>query len=173
MVAGQYHSNMANVTEISQFDAGIYQLEITDVVEGGALGVDNYQAKGLANRTRWLYDQIVALFKFAPKNRGYFTGLDVGASVGSLGVSGNITSAIASESGNNTLVLVTMQNSMGNTNYKVKIDIESLSASIYSDNNISAPIFRKISATQFQFGIREFASEGQNLRIHLEVISLD
>jgi len=49
---------MANVTELSQFDSGIYQLETTDPVEGGASGVSNFQAKGLANRTRWLKDQI-------------------------------------------------------------------------------------------------------------------
>ena len=164
---------MANLTETSTWESGIYQLETTDSVEAGAGGIANEQARLLGNRTKWLRDQIIALFKFAPKNRGYFTGLDVGQSTGSLVVSGNIISAVASESGNNSSVLVTMQNSMGNTNYKVKIDIESLSGSIYTDNTISAPIFKKVSATQFQVGIREFASEGQDLKIHLEVISLD
>lgn len=49
---------MANVTETSNFDEGIYQLETTDPVEGGALGIANRQAKGLANRTRWLRDNL-------------------------------------------------------------------------------------------------------------------
>jgi len=53
---------MANVTEISQFDTGIYQLEITDPVEGGPGGISNAQAIGLANRTRWLKDNAIAYF---------------------------------------------------------------------------------------------------------------
>jgi hypothetical protein len=52
---------MANVTENSVFDAGIYQLETTDPVEGGSLGIANAQAKGLANRTRWLFDAIAVI----------------------------------------------------------------------------------------------------------------
>lgn len=45
---------MANLTEEENYDAGIYQLELTDPVEGGPDGIDNAQAKGLANRTAWL-----------------------------------------------------------------------------------------------------------------------
>lgn len=52
---------MANVTEIAQFDSGVYQLETTDPVQGGASGVANTQAKALANRTQWLKQQ--ATFK--------------------------------------------------------------------------------------------------------------
>ena len=49
---------MANLTETSQWVNGIYQLEITDPVEGGAGGVSNLQAKQLGDRTKWLKDQI-------------------------------------------------------------------------------------------------------------------
>ena len=52
---------MANVTETAQWDAGVYQLETTDLVQGGAAGVSNNQAKNLANRTVWLKQQ--ATFK--------------------------------------------------------------------------------------------------------------
>lgn len=52
---------MANVPESSSFEAGIYQLETTDQVLGGEDGVSNTQAKQLANRTRWLKDQVDAL----------------------------------------------------------------------------------------------------------------
>jgi hypothetical protein len=52
---------MANLPEVSSFDAGIYQIETTDPVLGGPSGVTNLPAKNLANRTRWLKDQIDAL----------------------------------------------------------------------------------------------------------------
>jgi hypothetical protein len=45
---------MANVTESTTWENGIYQLETTDPVLGGANGVANVQAKQLANRTRYL-----------------------------------------------------------------------------------------------------------------------
>lgn len=48
---------MANVPESSAFDAGIYQIETADPVLGGVNGIANAQAKGLANRTKYLYDQ--------------------------------------------------------------------------------------------------------------------
>jgi hypothetical protein len=53
---------MANLPEISEFTAGIYQLEITDPVEGGPSGVSNSQAKALANRTKWLKDNAIGYF---------------------------------------------------------------------------------------------------------------
>lgn len=164
---------MANVTEVSQFDAGIYQLEITDVVEGGTLGVDNYQAKGLANRTRWLYDQIITLFKFSPKNRGYFTGLDIGNSSGSLARSGDVTSVSVTSTSGNSFITVNLANSMENTNYIVESSVQSLGASMDADNDISKGVFKPISATQFQIAFREIDGQVQNLRVHIKVISLD
>jgi hypothetical protein len=52
---------MANLVEIDQWDAGIYQLETADPVEGGVNGVDNKQAKSLANRTLYLKNLIAGL----------------------------------------------------------------------------------------------------------------
>ncbi|WP_429139262.1 glycine-rich domain-containing protein [Aeromonas veronii] len=49
---------MANVPETPSFDAGIYQIETTDPVLGGVNGIANAQAKGLANRTAFLKQQI-------------------------------------------------------------------------------------------------------------------
>ncbi len=49
---------MANVTETPSYDAGIYQIETTDPVLGGPSGIANAQAKGLANRTAFLKQQI-------------------------------------------------------------------------------------------------------------------
>lgn len=49
---------MAALTETEQWEQEIYQLETTDPVEGGPNGVDNRQAKELANRTKWLKGKI-------------------------------------------------------------------------------------------------------------------
>lgn len=45
---------MANLTETTTWENGIYQIETTDPVLGGANGIANIQAKQLANRTKWL-----------------------------------------------------------------------------------------------------------------------
>lgn len=52
---------MANLEEISQWEAGVYQIETTDPVVGGPNGTSNVQGKQLGNRTRYLKDQIDAL----------------------------------------------------------------------------------------------------------------
>jgi len=45
---------MANLPETEEWVAGIYQLETTDPVMGGADGIDNQQAKQLLARLNWL-----------------------------------------------------------------------------------------------------------------------
>lgn len=49
---------MANLPESATYDAGVYQLELTDPVQGGPTGVSNTPLKNLANRTAWLKSQI-------------------------------------------------------------------------------------------------------------------
>ncbi|MEH7988258.1 hypothetical protein V3394_18305 [Pseudomonas aeruginosa] len=51
---------MANVPETPDYPAGIYQLETSDPVLGGAGGIANRQAEQLANRTAWLKAKIDA-----------------------------------------------------------------------------------------------------------------
>lgn len=51
---------MSNLSETQVWEAGIYQLEETDVVQGGPNGIDNLQGKQLANRTAWLKQQVEA-----------------------------------------------------------------------------------------------------------------
>lgn len=46
---------MATLPETATWESGIYQLEQTDRVQGGASGVSNTQGKQLANRTQYLY----------------------------------------------------------------------------------------------------------------------
>ena len=52
---------MANLSESATWEAGIYQIETTDPVQGGASGVSNTQGKQLANRTKYLKDHVDAL----------------------------------------------------------------------------------------------------------------
>jgi hypothetical protein len=52
---------MANLTEVSNFDTNVYQLDISDPVLGGPGGIANAQAQALANRTKWLKDNLTPL----------------------------------------------------------------------------------------------------------------
>lgn len=51
---------MANLSETSAWENGIYQLETSDPVMGGENGISNRAAKQLANRTLWLKNEITA-----------------------------------------------------------------------------------------------------------------
>lgn len=166
---------MANVTEISQFDSGIYQLETTDVVEGGALGVDNYQAKGLANRTRWLKDQITELFRFKAKNRGALLNLNIASkTVGqTYSITGNFVSATKTANlSSGDVIRLVMTTSMGNTNYKVNLSVESV-GNFEDDNEIKQLVWKKINATTFDIFIEELGNFTQNINVYFDVISLD
>lgn len=66
---------MASLPESSTFDAGVYQLELTDPVIGGPSGVSNAPLKNLANRTKYLKDHVDALESSrAPLASPEFTG---------------------------------------------------------------------------------------------------
>ena len=69
---------MANLPETPSYEAGIYQIELTDAVIGGVTGISNKQARGLANRTGYLKAQvetIMGLLDFkAPLNSPALTG---------------------------------------------------------------------------------------------------
>ncbi|WP_295466598.1 phage tail protein [uncultured Pseudomonas sp.] len=52
---------MTNLTEQNQYEDGIYQIEKSDPVVGGADGISNRQANQLANRTRWLKTRLDGL----------------------------------------------------------------------------------------------------------------
>lgn len=50
---------MADLIELEQWELGVYQLETEDPVLGGPEGIDNLQAKQLANRTKYLKAQLL------------------------------------------------------------------------------------------------------------------
>jgi len=72
---------MAYQPEIVQYDAGIYQLEIIDPVDGGVGSVSNAPLLNLANRTAYLYQHVTNLENgttipptVAPLNNANLTG---------------------------------------------------------------------------------------------------
>lgn len=143
------------------------------------IGVDsvNYLATAIRNG---LYPKehfaIVENIGASPvKNTGWFSGLDI--SVGGTidyPVGGNIVSAqsfVLSGQNSEQFILVTMQNAMTNTNYFVRSFAES-QGDIRADNDINGIVFKPISTTTFQIGIKESAAGVQNLKIHLEVVQL-
>ncbi|MDP3327219.1 hypothetical protein [Parvibaculum sp.] len=72
---------MANQPEEAVYDEGVYQIEITDPVQGALGGLDNKPLLNLANRTAWLKQHVDALesgsnipVTYAPINSPSFTG---------------------------------------------------------------------------------------------------
>jgi hypothetical protein len=49
---------MSNLPENPSWPEGIYQIEVDDPIQGGVDGIDNRQARQLANRTLWLRQQL-------------------------------------------------------------------------------------------------------------------
>ncbi|WP_118790007.1 phage tail protein [Haemophilus haemolyticus] len=70
---------MGKITEQQQWEEDIYLIEKQDKVLGGELGVINIQAKQLANRTKYLKDQVDGINRdrtgYAPKASPAFTGI--------------------------------------------------------------------------------------------------
>lgn len=101
---------------------------------------------------------------------GYMTGINLPVPDGvSLTVSGGVASAVGTASSG---ILVTLTDAMPSTNYYVRSYIESL-GTYTADTEIRRESFKKISTTQFYYIQSETNSQTQNLKVHLEVISLD
>lgn len=70
---------MGKITEQQQWEEDIYLIEKQDKVLGGELGVINIQAKQLANRTKYLKDQVDTINQdrtgYAPKASPALTGI--------------------------------------------------------------------------------------------------
>jgi len=109
-----------------------------------------------------------------PANRGFFTGLDAeGTPVGTnLSYGGDITAALVINQANFSTISVYFATSMLNTNYIVKTYIQSIGSDTSADAAIFCPVFRVIDANNFWISLKDEAGT-QNLRVHLEVVSLD
>ena len=64
---------MANLKETATWEAGIYQLETSDLVLGGADGIDNKQPRQLANRTVYLKQELENLATLVGSNGESYT----------------------------------------------------------------------------------------------------
>lgn len=182
---------MANQPEVSNFDAGVYQFETTDVVEGGPGGVDNKPLLNLANRTLWLKNALATetaariagdnalqeainlIQTYVPRNVGWFAELNVGTGSGSLAVHGDITAATYVSSAGGTQVTVTMANAMPSTDYDVQPTFQSNGfGPIGDDDDVCVPAFRPISTTQFVMSFKETLSVDQHIRVHLKIFNV-
>jgi len=105
----------------------------------------------------------------APYNRGTITVGEIPITVKTYTSSGDISSAVCSTVA--TGILCTMTNAMPSTNYLVRLHIESL-GSIATDGILFPPVFSIVSTTQFRFTVIEY-SNSQNIKIHVETVSLD
>lgn len=139
---------MSSVTETSTWETGIYQLEITDPVEGGSGGISNLQARQLGNRTKWLYDAVDTINNWIT-NTKFVLFLRKGTFV--------IGDAIGSDS----IRTITFA-SVGTSNYMVNGCIVSKSADFDHDNDIVWSV-REKTATSFKLCLREVAGETQNI----------
>ena len=108
------------------------------------------------------------------KNYGTIS-LDVAGSSGSIPADGNFgPSATCVSYGSDSIVTVTMQNSMSGvgTNYYCRAFIQGQSSNINDDNDICTPTFKPLNNTQFQIAFREVSSQVQSIKVHIEVVQL-
>jgi len=105
-----------------------------------------------------------------PYNRGTILLGNLDISPGTFTTSGDISSAVCSST--LTGILCTMDNEMPSTNYLVRLHVQSL-GTLSSDAQIMCPVFSTESTTQFRFHIYEIGTYTQNIKMNVEVISLD
>ena len=105
---------MADLKEKPVWEEGIYQLEEDDPVQAGEDGIDNRQAKQLANRTQWLKGKIESQSEMLAEHASAVaeisdpdSGLDSKAPLKSPGFSGIPT--VPTPSGNEPLQIVNTQ----------------------------------------------------------------
>ena len=139
---------MANLTELSQWEAGIYQLETTDPVEAGVGGIANEQARLLGNRTKWLYDAIQVINNWIA-NTKFLLFLRKG------------TFTVGDVVGSDNLKTISFP-SVGTTNYMVSGSLVSKSSNYNTDNDVTWMV-REKTATSFKLCLREVSGQIQNL----------
>jgi hypothetical protein len=105
---------MSNISETNQWDAGVYQIEETDPVQGGPNGVDNQPHKNLANRTQYLKANLDSLAsEISAARNGY---ANLGAKLTALE-----TQTLQGESTFASTTGKTIAHSLGHTNFIVNI----------------------------------------------------
>ena len=139
---------MGKITEQQQWEEDIYLIEKQDKVLGGELGVINIQAKQLANRTKYLKDQVDTINRdrtgYAPKASPTFTGVP--------------TAPTANPNTNNTQIATTafvktaVANLVGSAPAALDT-LEELARALAGDANLKATLLaeigKKANATDF------------------------
>lgn len=111
-------------------------------------------------------------FESNVKNIGWISGVNPGSG-GTISASGDVTGAVVTSSGGGrTAIQVTVANSLVNTNYFVRMSVQSMSGNINTDTEIQTPVFKPTTATSFTIAIRETEGATQNLRIHIETVKI-
>lgn len=108
------------------------------------------------------------------RNIGWVSGLDPGGGTSgeTFPVNGDFTQCQYQSKGNGaTTWTVTMANAMDNTNYYVRIFLES-QGTIDHDDDLYTPVFVPISTTQFRIRMDESFGNTQNVRAHMEVVQI-
>ena len=109
-----------------------------------------------------------------PYNRASTSFFNVGVTTTGITFSNTNLSILSVSSGNtntSTNFSIQMANTMPSNNYLVRTYIEGNVTT--TDNNMYSPSFFVISTTQFQLSIRKITTASNNIRLHIEVISLD
>lgn len=139
---------MGKITEQQQWEEDIYLIEKQDKVLGGELGVINIQAKQLANRTKYLKDQVDGINRdrtgYAPKASPALTGVP--------------TAPTANPNTNNTQIATTafvktaVANLVGSAPAALDT-LEELARALAGDANLKATLLaeigKKANATDF------------------------
>lgn len=110
---------MATLSEEATWSPGIYQLETTDPVLGGPDGIDNLQAKQLANRTTYLKQHIDALEEGATAAGK----ASILATARTLSVTGDATWSISFNGSSNVSGALTLANSGASAGTFTKVTI--------------------------------------------------
>lgn len=152
---------MANLPEVDEFTAGVYQWEITDPAEAGPDGIMNTPLKAVTNRTLWLKNQLTTL-----------SGIVSGFTSTIAALTTRVTNLEASKTttkfvlylakgsvyvGNivhNKTITVYFPN-VGTSNYMVNGSLVSLSTNYLQDIKMTWMIRNK-TATSFQVVVSEF-----------------
>ena len=158
---------MGKITEQQQWEEDIYLIEKQDKVLGGELGVINIQAKQLANRTKYLKDQVEGINRdrtdYAPKASPAFTGIPTaptaaaGTNNAQIATTAFVKSAIAALVGSAPAALDTLeelaQALSGETNIKATLLAEiGKKANISHTHTVS-------QITDFNQSVREIVTQ--------------
>ena len=166
---------MASQPEVSNFDAGVYQFETTDVVEGGVGGVDNKPLLNLANRTLWLKNQITSISASITGILSSITSLTNRVIVLEVNQPKTVfflkkgTATVGDIPASSYKIVTVSFPTLGTNNYMVAGTLVSKSADDFVDTSCTWGV-REKTATYFKIWIRELSGEVQNLEVDYCII---